>query len=138
MCQPWDSSDLVYRQVHPTHAPGGNPSSQAFNPTPKDQGQLSLDNAGLVTAEHSWSHFTKNLGFQSAGTWALSLEEIQAAGDLELFMSPVVDPEDATRSNPAHCLLDFNRIASKGERKRRAQRLAIQASTRGCLFQAPK
>lgn len=131
MSAEWHDNDLVYRQVHPTHAPDGVPSSQAFNPTPKDQGRLSVDDSRIVTAEESWNHFTANLGFQSAGTWAVSYEEIQTPGGLLLTRDPLADPDMPSRNNPAHCLIDFNGLASKGERRRRAQHLAIKASTRG-------
>jgi hypothetical protein len=137
MSKTWNPDDLVYRQVHPSHAPDGNPSSQAFNPTPKDQGQLSVDDAGLVTAEGSWNHFTKNLGFQSAGTWALSFEEIEAPGGLVLVRNPIEDHANPATNNPAHCLIDFTRLTSKGDRKRRAQELAIKATARGCQFSSP-
>jgi hypothetical protein len=131
MSQSWNPDDLVYRQVHPTHAPDGNPSSQAFNPTPKDQKQLSVDDASLVTAGESWSHFTSTLGYKSTGTWAVSCEEIETAGDLTLVKDPLDD-------NVAHCLIDFSKMNSKGQMKKRAQLLAIKASARGCLFQAPQ
>jgi hypothetical protein len=137
MSETWNPNDLVYRQVHPSHAPDGTPSSQAFNPTPKDEGQLSVDDAGFVTAEGSWNHFTNGLGFKSIGTWALSVEEIETAEGLKLIKSPVVDADNPEKNNPAHCLLDFNDLESKGERKRRAQKLAIKASARGCQFNPP-
>jgi len=86
MSDEWKASDLVYRQVHPSHAPEGVPSSQAFNPTPKDEGQLSVDDSRVFTAEESWDHFTRNLGFQSAGTWAVSIEEVETAGGLVLLI----------------------------------------------------
>lgn len=131
MNQSWNPDDLVYRQIHPTHAPDGTPSSQAFNPTPKDQGQLSVDDASLVTAEGSWNHFTQELGFQSAGTWAVSFEEVKSVEDLRLVKAPLGD-------NLAHCLIDFSKVSSKGQMKKRAQLLAIKSSARGCLFQAPQ
>ncbi len=137
MSKTWHADDLVYRQVHPKHTAEGIPSSQAFNPTPKDSGQLSADDASVVTAEGSWDHFTKNLGCQSAGTWAVSFEEIEATGDLVLLRNPVDDLANPSINNPAHCLIDFNKMPSKGQKKRRAQELAIKASARGCQFQPP-
>ena len=134
MSEEWKANDLVYRQVHPSHAPDGVPSSQAFNPTPKDEGKLSVDDSRRVTAEGSWTHFTKNLGFQSAGTWAISFEEITAAGDLVLRKNPIEDSEEGLKNNPAHCLIDFNKVTSKGHQTKRAQHLAIRASARGCQF----
>lgn len=135
MSEEWKANDLVYQQVHPSHAPDGVPSSQAFNPTPKDEGKLSVDDSRVVTAEDSWNHFTQNLGFQSAGTWAVSFEEIETAGGLVLLKDPVEDLEKTSLDNPAHCLIDFNGLASKGEKKKRAQHLAIKAAARGSQFQ---
>lgn len=135
MSEDWKPDDLVYRQIHPSHAPDGKPSSQAFNPTSKDEGMLSVDDSRLVTAEDSWNHFTKNLGFQSAGTWAVSFDEIEGSCGLVLLKDPLDDPENPSLKNPAHCLIDFNGLASKGEKKRWAQQLAIIASARGNQFQ---
>lgn len=137
MTTDWKNTDLVFRQVHPNHWDGKNPNSVAFSPTPKDDDKLSVDDGAQVTAENSWIFFTKNLGFRSVGTWAVSAGEIQALGDLELHRDPLVDSTDATKNNPAHCLIDFSRLTSKGQRKKRAQELAIKASERGCQFQAP-
>ena len=133
----WASANLFWRQVHPSHRTGSNPNSQAFFPTPKDGDKLSVDDASLVTAEGSWTHFTQILGFQSAGTWAVSFGEIEAAGDLGLMKSPVVDVANAAKCNAAHCLINFSRLTTKGQKKKRAQHLAISASARGCLFQPP-
>ncbi len=137
MSKAWTDEDLVFRQVHPNHSDGKSPNSVAFSPTLKDEDKLSVDDASLVTAEGSWSHFTKKLGFQSVGTWAVSFGEIAAAGDLDVVRSPIVDPVDASKNNPAHCLIDFSRLSSKGQKKKRAQELAIKASMRGCQFQPP-
>lgn len=70
MSRDWQPGDFVFRQVHPSHRTGEHPNSVAFFPTPKDKDLLSVDDSSLVSAEGSWSHFTKALGFQSAGTWA--------------------------------------------------------------------
>ena len=137
MSDVWKANDPVYRQVHPSHAPDGVPSSQAFNPMPKDEGKLSVDDSRVVTAEESWNHFTQNIGFQSAGTWSVSYEEIETPGGLVLLRDPLSAPEDVSKNNPAHCLIDFRKLATKGERKRRAQHLAIKASARGSQFQPP-
>lgn len=129
MSEEWANTDLFFRQVHPNHCDGVTPNSVAFCPTPKDEAKLSVDDASLVTAEESWNHFTGKLGFKSAGTWAVSFEEIDTAGDLTLT-------RDRLEENAAHCLIDFSKVSSKGQMKKRAQLLAIRASARGCLFQA--
>lgn len=127
--------ELLYRQVHPNHWDGKNPNSVAFSPTPKDHDQLSVDDAALVSAEGSWMHFTKNLGFKSVGTWAVTFAEISAAGDLSVVRSPITDEAEPEKTNLAHCHIDFAKLATKGEKKRCAQRLAMLASARGCQFQ---
>ncbi len=135
MSAEWTSDSLFYRQVNPTWMPDGVPSSQAFGPTPKDEDKLSVDDAKKISAEGSWMHFTEKLGFRSAGTWAVSLGDVAEAGDLVMVASPTVVPEDPTKNNPAHCHIDFSGIEKKGQKKKRAQHLAIKAAERGCLFQ---
>jgi hypothetical protein len=134
----WQPSDLVFRQVHPNHLAPGGPNSVAFSPTPKDQDQLSVDDSRLVTAGAAWDHFTKNLGFTSAGTWAVSAGEIADTSDLRLSAAPVEGETDQAKNNPAHCVIDFSGVSTKGQKKRRAQELAIKASARGCQFAPPK
>ncbi len=134
MSADWVPSHLVFRQVHPKHWDGKNPNSQAFFPTPKDEDRLSVDDSNLVTAERSWQHFTKDLGLQSVGTWAISFAEIAAVGGLSLRPAPILDARDPAENNPAHCLIDFSNLTTKGQRKRCAQELALRASARGCQF----
>lgn len=134
MITEWTSESLFYRQVNPNWLPNGLPSSQAFGPTPKDEDKLSVDDAAKVSAHGSWQHFTQKLGMQSVGTWAVSMGEVMEAGDLALVASPVLVNEDPARNNPAHCHVDFSGVSSKGQKKRKAQHLAMKATARGCLF----
>lgn len=127
--------EMVFRQVHPNHWDGKNPNSVAFSPMPKDKDLLSVDDASLATAEGSWTHFTKNLGFRSAGTWAITHIEIITSGNLALKSDPITDQADRAKNNAAHCLIDFPKVTSKGEKRRCAQKLALLASARGCQFQ---
>ncbi len=93
-----------------------------------------MDDASLVTAEESWTHFTKDIGYKSVGTWTVTSTEVAASGDLTLQNDPIADQADATKNNPAHCLIDFSKLTTKGQRKRCAQQLALHASARGCQF----
>lgn len=134
MSTEWTPDDLLFRQVHPSHWNGKEPNSVAFMPTPKDDDLLSLDDARLTTAEAAWTHFTSVLGLRSAGTWAVSTAEVTAAGNLTYRSDPVVNQAEPAKSNAAHCLVDFSKLGSKGERKRCAQQLALRASARGSRF----
>ncbi len=136
MNENWASGDLLLRQVHPKHRTNAGPNSLAFFPTPKDEDQLSVDDAHLKTARESWEHFTRVLGFASAGTWGVTVGEVEDVGDLELKKDPVTDQEPAEKNNPAHCLIDFSSLPTKGQKKKRAQQLAIRATKRGCQYPA--
>jgi hypothetical protein len=134
MSTAWTSGSLFYRQVNPNWVHGGLPTSQAFGPTPKDKEKLSVDDAAKVSAEGSWRHFTEKLGLASVGTWAVSMGEVEEAEDLVVAASPTVAAEDPTKNNPAHCDLDFSGVSSKGQKKRKAQHLAMKATARGCIY----
>jgi hypothetical protein len=134
MSAEWTSNSLFFRQVNPNWLAGGVPSSQAFGPTPKDEDKLSVDDASLVSAEGSWRHFTEKLGLASVGTWAVSMGEVEEAGELVVTASQKVVPEDPTKNNPAHCDVDFSKVSSKGQKKKKAQHLAMRATARGRLY----
>lgn len=70
-----DSDELLYRQVHPSWVQDGVPTSQAFGPTKKDEGKLSVDRGSLTTAKDSFRHHTGTLGLKSEGTWAIAVGE---------------------------------------------------------------
>ena len=133
----WNVANLFFRQINPRHLDEKtkSPNSVAFMPTPKDDNQLSVDDASLTTSENAWKRFVESLGFQSAGTWAVSYGEVNAAGDLDVRSDPIVNVEDLTKNNPAHCLIDFTKITTKGQQRKRAQCLALAATMRGCMFQ---
>jgi len=83
-------SDLFFRQVHPSWVGvNGELQSRSFVPTQKDKGLLSVDDSRRTSAEDSFKHFTETLGFQSAGTWAISTEEISQHEKLTCEASPL-------------------------------------------------
>ena len=129
-----DPSVLLFRQVNPQHLKDeGGPNSVAFSPTPKDREQLSVDDSRLTSAENAHVHFTTNLGFASAGTWAVSAMEVEAVGTLTWRNDPITDV-DPLKCNDAHCVIDFTNVTSKGAKKRVAQTLAIHATVRRRLW----
>lgn len=135
MSAAWTSDHLFYRQVNPNWLSNGVPNSQAFGPMPKDKDLLSVDDSSVVSAIDAWRHFTQKLGFQSVGTWAVSLAEVEGAQDLVVCSSPLLDAEDTDKNNPAHCHVDFSQVSSKSQKKLKAQLLALKASARGCLYE---
>lgn len=120
-----DPDEVLFRQVHPSWVDDGVPTSQAFTPTPKDEGELSIALGSLTTAEAAFKHHTTVLKFASAGTWAVTVGEADDAG-LESF-------DDDQPDLLAHGFVDFRGLGRK-EAKRRGMLLAASARARGRLY----
>ena len=125
------SEEELFRQVHPAFAPGGVPTSQAFTPTKKDKGFLSLDRGSKTSAKRSFDRFVA-LGHPSAFVLAVSVgdfAEVQdEQGKTTAQRIPVFDdpnPESDPENN-AHAEADFN-VVSKGAAKNRAKLLLAAA-----------
>lgn len=73
-----ESQEFLYRQVHPQWIVEGEPSSQAFRPTKKDEGMLSIALGSKTTAEDAFLHHTQVLKLASGGTWAVTVGEVAA------------------------------------------------------------
>lgn len=133
---PADSDELLYRQVHPNFAPFGRPSSQAFNPTKKDNYQLSVDRSSLTTPKDAFVLHTEGRGWKSIGTWAVTIVECEEQ-QLSCFGDPLFCPPEKV-ADPAHCRIDFSSLKSNSKREIAGQFLAKAAHARGCLFHAPE
>lgn len=101
-------------------------SSQAFSPTPKDAGLLSVYDGMQMTPEASFAHYTSVLGLAAVGTVSVSTDEVVAIG---LAWRP--DPEPF----PEHSVIDFTTLASAAKVKAKAQALAERARRRGWTYQ---
>lgn len=119
-----DSEELLYRQVHPSWVQDGVPSSQAFRPTKKDAGMLSIALGSKTTPDGAFNHHTKALKLQSAGTWGVTVAEVTDAG-LNSFEQPRDD-------SPDHGFIDFRELG-RGQTERSAKLLLANARERGCL-----
>jgi hypothetical protein len=120
-----DASEVLLRQVHPSFLQDGEPSSQAFVPTPKDEGQLSIARGSLTTAESAFLHYTTVLQKDSAGTWGVTVGEASGAS-LNSFDAPRPDV-------PAHGFIDF-RSLSVNQARRKGQVLKGWARERGRIY----
>ena len=70
---------LLYRQIHPDWIRDGNVTSQAFRPTPKDIGMLSVYDGDRITAISTWERHTGQ-GMESSGMLAVTKEECESLG----------------------------------------------------------
>lgn len=114
----------LYRQVPPPWVDDNQPTSQAFRPTKKDKGELSVALGSLTTPQGAYVHHTVALKLQSAGTWALTVGEARQAS-LQSFAQPLAD-------SPAHGFIDFKGLSRK-EAERRSKLLVSKARARGRL-----
>ena len=70
-----DQDEILFRQIHPNFVEeDGQPSSQPFQPTEKDAGQLSVDRSSLTTAAAAFALFTSD-GHASVAVYGLSVAE---------------------------------------------------------------
>ena len=115
----------LYRQVNPEFVKDGRILSLAFKPMPKkDNGLLSVYDGDRCSAQTSYEHFTVQLGCQSLGALAVTVQECE---------------EEALRVLPDyaeheyHALIDFSG-KTPGEVKRAAKRLTDLAMGRGWAY----
>jgi hypothetical protein len=117
---------MLHRQVNPSWIQNGRVTSQAFKPTPKDAGLLSVYDGDQITAEKAWTHFTTVLHFSSVGSYGLTVQE---CGQNELPVAP--KPEHF----PEHAVIDFTAF-NGNQIEKKAKKLKACAEARGWLYQA--
>jgi hypothetical protein len=121
-----DPDELLYRQVHPQWIVDGEPSSQAFKPTKKDAGMLSIALGSKTTAEDAWLQHTQVLMLASGGTWAVTVGDV-AEVDLSSYAQPLDE-------NAAHGFIDFRGLG-RGAAESKAKLLLAKTRARGCMHQ---
>lgn len=121
-----EPDEFLYRQVHPEWIVDSEPSSQAFKPTKKDKGMLSIALGSKTTSEEAFLHHTQVLKLASGGTWAVTVGEV-AAVELSSFEQPL-------ENSPAHGFIDF-RDLSRRATESRAKLLLEKARDRGRVYQ---
>jgi hypothetical protein len=117
---------LLLRQVHPSFVQAGRVTSQAFRPTPKDDGQLSVYDGDQIKPEAAWDHYTTTLACASVGSLAVTVDECAAE---ELTAKPDPDPF------PEHVVIDFTSLSDK-QAEKKGKKLKAKAEARGWMHQA--
>lgn len=121
-----DLDEVQFRQVNPSWIEDGVPTRQAFIPTRKDDGKLSLDRSASTTAKQAYDDF-RSLGLSSNGVFGIT------PGECENEPNPIECFESPLESNPHHSHADFNRL-TKSQRKTKSQDLRRKAISRGKLY----
>ena len=116
---------LLLRQVHPNFFQDGQLSSQAFSPSPKDKGKLSVYDGKLISPAQSFEHYTQKLGFQSVGVWGVN--------NVEVIETGLTSAPDPLPNSPAHALINFGNASDK-ECRKLAKKLKAFALARGVLY----
>ncbi|MCK0510023.1 hypothetical protein [Aromatoleum buckelii] len=124
-----NSSEVLFRQIHPNFLENGEPSSDRFRPSEKDLNKLSVDRSALTTAAQSHGLYTSN-GRASAAVFGLSVGEFESEM-ISCHSDPVVGTDTAVE-NPAHALADYSAHTSQ-KQKLIAKKLKRLAVARGCL-----
>ena len=120
-----DPNEVQFRQVNPSWMEEDEPSRQAFIPTRKDDGKLSLDRSASTTAKQAYDDFC-SLGLNSDGVFGITPSECaEDPNPIECFESPL-------ENNPHHSHADFNGL-SKSQMKAKSQELRRKAIARGKL-----
>ena len=115
---------MRHRQVHPSFVQDGKASSQAYTPTLKDEGRLSVYDGATFTAKQSFDHYTDVLHLSAHGTLSLSIAEIEAAGLTH-----------AVNNDPfvGHAYIDFRGLTSSAVRAK-ASMLKRYGNDRGWTY----
>lgn len=119
--------EQLFRQVHPSWIQAGRPTSQAFKPTPKDQGMLSVSRGSKTTASAAFELHTRANGMLSIGVWGFRVVDCADIA-LNVYEDPVLAPVP----DPAHSVVDFSPYGEKDSRakaqllKARAEPLYVQ------------
>jgi hypothetical protein len=129
-----DDEELLFRQVHPSFVRDGRPSSQAFRPTAKDEGKLSVARGSLTTPAAAFALYLDGLGHPSAGTWAVAVGECREQS-LNVFPDPLTSPPEKV-ADPAHAIVDFA-PHTKSQAEAKGARLARKAIERGKMHPPP-
>ena len=120
-----DDEQTLHRQVHPSWVQDGRLTSQAFSPTPKDAGLLSVYDGKLIAPEPSFVHYTTVQKLAAVGTVTVSAYEVAAVG---LPWKPDTEPF------PEHAVIDFTSLPTPGKIKAKAQALAEKARQRDWTY----
>lgn len=120
-----NSDTLLLRQVHLSWISAGEVTSQAFRPSKKDAGQISVYDGDQIIPKAAWEHYTGVLKYLSVGVVAVTVSEC-VAQELPVAADPLP-------LFPQHVLIDFRGLSRKSLEKK-ARKLKEAANSRGWLF----
>ncbi|MFC9092142.1 hypothetical protein [Streptomyces sp. NPDC057072] len=126
-----DAGEEIWRQINPAFVHDGRVSSQAFTPTVKDSGELSVNRATRVTSKAAFEYHTQNLELTSAGVYSLTVGEVVDASLRVVDDSAV---EDGEPRPPGHAFVDFKGVTTGKRAKKIGANLREKAEERGWRY----
>lgn len=123
-----NADEKLWRQVRPNMFDQGQIGEGAFIPTSSDPRRLSCSREALQSAEGAYDDYVRR-GYKSAGTCAVTVEEVASVKSRAIDDSSVQEGEDPT---PGHTYIDYRGLDRTGRQEAREE-LAFYATNRGLL-----
>jgi hypothetical protein len=123
-----DPLEILYRQINPHFLLEGEFTSQIFEVTPKDNGELSIDQGTRASAKEAFDRFMSQDGVNSVGVTHVTVADCTDV-DLQAIDKP-------SALNPAHGFVDFRGVPARKAQKKKARHLKIAAIAYGWDYQA--
>lgn len=111
--------------MHPNFLKHGVVSQEAFVGTPDDRDQVPTVRSSRRTASEAHAHHTDGLGLSSAGTWAVTVNEVEGVACRAIDDAPC---DDVTV--PGHSYIDLRGLTKAAKKAARLE-LARLAQLRG-------
>lgn len=125
-----DGSEALWRQVHPNFVSGELVSAEAFVGTKDARSEVSTVRSAARTAEQAFAHHTADLELSSAGSWAVTVDEVGAVS-----CQAIDDASCEGVETPGHSYIDM-RALPKADRRLARVVMAARATNRGRQFPA--
>lgn len=125
-----EPAELLWRQVHPRYFQEGVVLAEGFVGPKPDTSQISIVRQASRTSEEAEDYHRRTLGLETAGTWAVSVGEVQGA---EGRCIDDASCDDVT--TPGHAYIDLRHL-NRTQRKVARVVLATAATNRGSFSQA--
>lgn len=120
-----DGTEVLFRHIHPNFMENGEPSSDRFRPSEKDENLLSVDRSALVSAANAHALYVGN-GRVAVAVFGVTVAEFSSE-DISCAKDPT--PETATeKANPAHALASYAKHLPKSQKNiaKKLKRLAVE------------
>lgn len=124
-----NGEEILFRQIHPSCIQDGEPASDRFRPSERDENMLSVDRGSTTTAADAHALYTSS-GRESAAVFGLSVAEF--AGEQITCVEDPIEEAEETPANPHHALADYSGH-EPNKHKNIAKRLKRLAVARGQL-----